>query len=103
MGGKSCKGSGRETKSCQGAPCPSEWVMPGLGGWGRPRLAGALMPKQMGDMWGGGAAQKTWYKEELDQGYHHQGLLQPSHITKQRPAQLLSSEGVAALVLWGSC
>lgn len=27
MGGKNCKGSGRETKACQGAPCPSEWVI----------------------------------------------------------------------------
>lgn len=25
MGGKNCKGSGRETKGCQGVPCPSRW------------------------------------------------------------------------------
>lgn len=29
MGGKNCKGSGRETKACQGVPCPSRWC----GGW----------------------------------------------------------------------
>lgn len=32
MGGKGCKGSGRETKGCQGAPCPSEWDEAGGGG-----------------------------------------------------------------------
>lgn len=25
MGGKNCRGSGRETKGCQGVPCPSRW------------------------------------------------------------------------------
>lgn len=44
MGGKSCKGSGRETRGCQAIPCPGEWaqVWPGwarVGSWagaGRP-------------------------------------------------------------------
>ena len=33
MGGRSCKGSGRETKACQGPPCPGEWTRcgPALG------------------------------------------------------------------------
>lgn len=26
MGGRNCKGSGRETKACQGPPCPGEWT-----------------------------------------------------------------------------
>ena len=35
MGGKGCKGSGRETKGCQGVPCPSEWgKVVGVGPWG---------------------------------------------------------------------
>ena len=29
MGGRGCKGSGRETRACQGPPCPGEWM-----GWG---------------------------------------------------------------------
>ena len=35
MGGKNCKGSGRETKGCQGTPCPSKWG--GGGGWAQRR------------------------------------------------------------------
>lgn len=39
MGGKNCKGSGRETKACQGAPCPSKCGEDGaLGRWVRRRL-----------------------------------------------------------------
>lgn len=39
MGGRNCKGSGRETKACQGPPCPGEWIWLGRAP-GAPCLAG---------------------------------------------------------------
>lgn len=66
MGGKACKGSGRETKGCQGVPCPSEWGGRRGGRWSRWRgwppcasglsrvAAGPQMRGRQARAWAGG-------------------------------------------------
>ena len=48
MGGRSCKGSGRETKACQGPPCPGEWTTAGTGlGAGLQQDTGVARPREI--------------------------------------------------------